>query len=155
MQLENIPAFCIYNWGKYLACFESIWNVSRAKSAFDCWVFIFCLQSFPHKNTWTHWKTLLFLHSICAVTNRREWKHMWLLVVLEHPFLQLFFCLVLEASIYNTIFDLNSNHFLLFFADLLIRLLIFQFPREGKWVIFPSRPCSSLSRAAMVIEWVD
>jgi len=59
------------------------------------------------------------------------------------------------ASIYNTIFDLNSNHFLLFFADLLIRLLIFQFPREGKWVIFPSRPCSSLSRAVMVIEWVD
>ena len=89
---------------------------------FDCWFLIFCFGCFSPLKCKNSLKNSPFSPFFCAVTNRRERKHMRLIVVLEHPVLArkvsfwLLFCLVLGTSPYNTIIYLNSNDFLLLFS---------------------------------------
>jgi len=147
----------------FLLVFDSVQNVLRAKGVIDLLIFDFlCRSFFSIKNARTHWKTLLFSPFFCAVTNRRERKHMRLIVVLKHPFFQgkvsfwPLFCLVLVPSPYNTMIYLNSNCFLLLFSLTCSSECYHSIPKRRQvGYFFHQEPCSIRSRATMVVERVD
>jgi len=144
-------AFCIYSWSRLLACYWECPDCLRTKGVFDCWVFIFLFWSFfSIKIARTQWKTHLFPF-FCSMTNRQNWcrciwlQHWNILLLQKRKFLTAF-CLVLGASICNTIIYLNIT-ISFFHRHTCCHNGIIWSPKKDKGLLFPSRTTCHLAKS--------